>query len=67
MYTTRPARAASRAIKTSDSVPTDFDAITNPIISRHWFGVEPFRPIGAVIVPIVQRLENLREASNAPA
>ncbi len=26
----------------------DFDAAAHPIIARHWFCVEPFRPIGQV-------------------
>ncbi len=63
----RATRAASRARTTSDSVPADFDTNSNPIISRHWFGVEPFRPIGAVIFPIVRRIESLKEASDASA
>ena len=30
-----------------NSAPANFDATANPIISRHWFGIEPFRTIGA--------------------
>jgi hypothetical protein len=57
--------SSSRARSASDSVPAEFDATANPIIATHWFG---FRPIGMVIVPIVRRLESLREVSNnAPA
>ena len=66
MITTPSARAASRAKSASDSAPTDFDATTNPIIARHWFGVEPFHQIGDVAAVVVAglvhvRIEGLRE------
>ena len=46
------ARVASRScsppqpIDTLGSAPADFDATANPIIGRHFFGVEPFCPTG---------------------
>ena len=50
-FITSTTRAASRseiASRSRDCVPTDFDANALPIIARHFFGVEPFRSIGAV-------------------
>ncbi len=35
------------------SQPADFDPTACPIISRHWFGIEPFRPIGAGAAEVV--------------
>ncbi len=42
-----------------------FDPAAHPIIARHIFGIESFRRIGVVVVPIVQRIESLWEASHA--
>ena len=36
--------------------PDSFDATACPIIARHWFGVEPFQPIGEVAVEVVAEL-----------
>ena len=36
-----------------DSAPADFDPTAHPIISRHFFGVEPLRQIGDVAVVVV--------------
>ena len=36
----------------NDSVPPDFDPASHPIISRHFFGIEPLRPIGEVTAEI---------------
>ena len=47
--------------------PVGFDATVCPIIARHIFGVEPFRPIGLIIVPIVRRFESLQEVVDVPA
>ena len=49
-----------------DSAPVDFNPVAHPIISKHFFGIEPLRPIGTVVVPIVQRIASLREVPNAP-
>jgi len=46
-----------------NTAPVNFDPAVCPIIATHWFGL---CPIGVVIVPIIQRIENLREVSNAP-
>ncbi len=39
-----------------DSTPADFNATAHPIISRHWFGVDPIRPIGRVAAEVVADL-----------
>ncbi len=39
-----------------DSTPANFNATAHPIISRHWFGVDPFRPIGRVAAKVVADL-----------
>ena len=30
----------------AELIPANLDPATHPILSRHWFGVEPLRPIG---------------------
>ena len=35
------------------SLPVDFDHAAHPIIARHFFGVEPFHPIGEVASEVV--------------
>jgi hypothetical protein len=40
----------------TDGVPAGFDTATCPVIARHWFGVEPFQPIGEVAVEVVAEL-----------
>ena len=45
----------------------DFDPTAHPIIARHYFGCEPFIPIGAAIVPVLQRITRSREVPDAPA
>ena len=44
-----------------DSAPADFDATANPIISRHWFGVDPLRPVGHVVLGVVAALKRQRQ------
>ncbi len=45
---------------TNESTPPGFDPRQFPIISRHWFGVEPPRPWQHVSVPISQVVGRLR-------
>ena len=59
-FTTPSTRTASCSRSAPDWVPTDFDATTNPIIARHWFGVEPFRPIGHVVAYVISDLRRRR-------
>ncbi len=44
-----------------DSAPADFDATANPIISRHWFGADPLRPAGHVVLGGVAALKRQRQ------
>ena len=46
--------------------PADFDATACPIIARHIFGIEPFRPIGLIIVSVVRCFESPQETADAP-
>ncbi len=61
--TARAARCVEcpRSNGAPDSAPADFDATANPIISRHWFGIEPFRPIGHVAADVVADLRRQRQ------
>lgn len=64
-----PSAQAQRAersptLSSPSSALLEFDPAAYPIIAAHWFGL---RPIGVVIFPIVQRIESLREASDATA
>ena len=39
------------------ALPADFDPEANPIIARHWFGIEPaWRHVGQVAERIVDRI-----------
>ncbi len=40
-----------------------FDPAATPIIDRHWFGIEPFRQVGAVAAEIVADLRFRRQVS----
>ena len=64
-YTSTPRVATDSDGSAAELTPADFDATANPIISRHWFGVEPLRPIGSTIFPVVRCFESLQEANHA--
>ena len=36
-----------------DELQVDFNPAAHPIIARHFFGIEPFRPIGVVAAEVV--------------
>ena len=36
--------------------PNGFDPAATPILAIHWFGVEPWRPIGDVAAHVILRL-----------
>ena len=56
--TTSSARAASRAKRRRvNTAPVNFDPAANPIIARHWFGVEPLHPIGPIAADVVADLQ----------
>ncbi len=40
----------------ADPIPDGFDSAATPILSVHWFGVDPFRQVGAVAAEIVADL-----------
>ncbi len=50
-----------------DQRPVNFDATACPILAQHWFGVEPLRPIGVIIFPVIRRFESMPEVVDAPA
>ena len=50
--------AAERA---QGSLPAGFDPTARPIIARHIFGVEPFRPLGEVAAEVVADLQFRRQ------
>ena len=43
------------------SWPADFDQGTHPIISRHWFGIEPPRSAGRIAAEVVADLQFRRQ------
>ncbi len=55
--TARPSSAKRRGANTA---PVNFDPATHPIIARHWFGVEPLRPIGQIAAEAVADLRRRR-------
>ena len=61
--TARAARCVKphRSDAAIDSAPGIFDAATYPIIGEHFFGIEPFRPIGHVAAEIVADLRRQRQ------
>ncbi len=61
--TARAARRVEcpRSDAAPDSAPADFNATAHPIISRHWFGVDPVRPIGRVAAEVVANLKRQRQ------
>ena len=66
MITIFPTRAARRVKTALDSVPTDFDATTLPILDAEdseslAFGVSPLCPIGAAVAEVVADLRFRRQ------
>ena len=53
-------------------LPPGLNPVTHPIISRHFFGVEPFRPVGKLAAEIVcdikfrRRIERLHAMGPRP-
>ena len=59
---TPPARCSSHAKRSgANTAPVNFDPATHPIIARHWFGIEPLRPIAHVTAEIVADLRRQRQ------
>ena len=62
LSTTSPARCPSRVQRSgANTAPATFDPATHPIISRHWFGVEPLHPIGQIAVEAPGSLRRHRQ------
>ncbi len=60
--------------RAQDLEPVDPEMAAQPIIARHFFGVEPFRPIGEAAAGVVVNLKRagdptpcLRRVPDAPA
>ncbi len=45
----------------AELTPADLDPATHPIICRHFFGIEPFRSIGAIAAEVVSDLQFRRK------
>ncbi len=45
----------------AELTPADLDPATHPIIARHFFGIEPFRSIGAIAAEVVADLRRRRK------
>ena len=57
-----PSRAKPRrSIGALDSALADLDPDAHPIICRHWFGLDPLRPIGHVAAEVVAGLRRQRQ------
>ncbi len=59
------AEHSTDALSLTDQAPSNFTPERFPILARHWFGIEPVRPIGSIIFPVVRRFESLQEANHA--
>ncbi len=66
----RPTARAARRVEcprssgAPDSAPANFDPASHPIIARHFFGVEPLRPIDDVAGVVVADLKRLRQVED---
>ena len=58
--TTQPIATNSRE-RAAESAPADLDPAIHPIISKHWFGIEPLRPIGPIAAEVVAGLRFRRK------
>ncbi len=64
LYTaTQPVATNSRE-RAAESVPADLDPGTHPIISKHWFGIEPPCAIGSISAEIVASPRRQRAAEH---
>ena len=65
-----PVYTSTRSVTTAshrsaaDSIPADLDPATHPIISQHWFGIEPPRAIGSKSAEIVASPRRERDAEH---
>ncbi len=56
-YTTALRVATDSDNSAVESTPADLDPAAHPIIAKHWFGIEPLRPIGEVAAEVVADLQ----------
>ncbi len=61
LYTATPLVATNSHGSAAESVPADLDTASHPIISRHWFGVEPPCSIGPIAVEAPVSLRRHRQ------
>ena len=67
LYTATPPVATDSHGSAAESVPADLDPGTHPIISRHYFGVEPPRSIGPIAAEVVADLRFRRQVEHLHA
>ncbi len=62
-----PVYTSTRSVTTAshrsaaEPIPADLNPGAHPIISKHWFGVEPLRPIGPIAAEVVASLRRQRQ------
>ncbi len=61
LYTGTPHVATNSDGSAAELTPANLDPATHPIISRHWFGVEPPRAIGPIAAEVVADLRFRRK------
>ena len=62
LSTISPARYSSLArCGGPNTIPVDFDAAAYPILSRHWFSVEPLHPINTITAEASASLRRHRQ------
>ena len=61
LYTSTPCVATDSDGSPAELTPADLDPGTHPIIARHFFGVEPLRPIGQIAVEVVAGMRFRRQ------
>ena len=52
IYTISPCNSSYEKCSGGKTAPINFDAATHPIISRHWFGIDPPRQITQATVDV---------------
>ena len=59
-YITAPRVATDNVGSAAELTPAGLDPATHPIIARHWFGIEPLRPISQIAAEAVADLRRRR-------
>lgn len=57
----KPSGLKDQAVAAIDRLPHGLDPAARPIIARHFFGVEPFRPIGEIANNVVADVKRQRQ------